>query len=283
MINKNLIYDIGANNGNDTAFYLKKGFNVISVEANPALSKNLKSRFSHEMEDGRLIVLNVAISEHDNSGVVFYISRDHEKSSLIKEMSERDGPVVDSIIVTGRTLGSLFDEFGAPYYCKIDIEGYDDKAIRQLTGYPNCPTFISCEGFGKSIEEVNRNENLLFSSLNSLKSAGYSSFKLVDQESLNVLTNKNHYGFLHKYYTRLVTKLERLTGRYSPKYNNKLYEIKRGMMEGMEVSGYFGEDLPEKWEDYESTKRYITYHFRDYFFHTQDKQLTFGIDIHATY
>lgn len=35
---RDLIFDIGANNGDDTAFYLKKGFRVVAIEADPALA-----------------------------------------------------------------------------------------------------------------------------------------------------------------------------------------------------------------------------------------------------
>jgi hypothetical protein len=30
-----LIYDVGANNGNDTDHYLRRGFRVLAIEANP--------------------------------------------------------------------------------------------------------------------------------------------------------------------------------------------------------------------------------------------------------
>ena len=34
-----LIYDIGQHTGEDTAFYLGKGFRVVAVEANPTLAE----------------------------------------------------------------------------------------------------------------------------------------------------------------------------------------------------------------------------------------------------
>lgn len=33
----NLIYDVGLHRGEDTDFYLKKGFHVVALEANPEL------------------------------------------------------------------------------------------------------------------------------------------------------------------------------------------------------------------------------------------------------
>ena len=32
-----VIFDLGMHNGDDTAFYLSRGFNVVALEANPAL------------------------------------------------------------------------------------------------------------------------------------------------------------------------------------------------------------------------------------------------------
>ncbi len=45
----NLIYDLGSHNGQDSEFYLKKGFIVVAVEANPTLCDGLKLRFSREI------------------------------------------------------------------------------------------------------------------------------------------------------------------------------------------------------------------------------------------
>src|SRR5258705_4089288 len=41
-----LIYDVGAHEGQDTAFYLKKGFKVVAIEASPQLSAKLSEKFS---------------------------------------------------------------------------------------------------------------------------------------------------------------------------------------------------------------------------------------------
>lgn len=45
------------------ATYLKKGFRVIGFEADPILAEHCRSRFSDEVENGRLIVVNAAIVE----------------------------------------------------------------------------------------------------------------------------------------------------------------------------------------------------------------------------
>jgi len=44
-LKNNLIFDVGMHKGEDTDFYIKKGFDVIGFEANPELIKYLKKLF----------------------------------------------------------------------------------------------------------------------------------------------------------------------------------------------------------------------------------------------
>jgi hypothetical protein len=57
-----LIYDIGMHNGNDTAYYLFRGFRVVGVEANPLLVEQVRERFAAEIASNRLTVLNTGTS-----------------------------------------------------------------------------------------------------------------------------------------------------------------------------------------------------------------------------
>jgi 16S rRNA A1518/A1519 N6-dimethyltransferase RsmA/KsgA/DIM1 with predicted DNA glycosylase/AP lyase activity len=43
--NEKLIIDVGVSEGNDTAFYLKKGFTVVGVEVDPTLIPLIRKRF----------------------------------------------------------------------------------------------------------------------------------------------------------------------------------------------------------------------------------------------
>jgi FkbM family methyltransferase len=190
---------VGAHDGSDTAYYLAQGYIVVAIEADPTLAGRLNTRFAAERAAGRVILLNVAVTEEDQESVRFYVSRDDWKSSLIREMAQTDGEDIDPVEVPGRSLGSLFDEFGIPWYCKIDIEGCDARAIAGLAKYAGRPPHISCETSRRSIGEVHLDNNLLYPALDAMASAGYSKFKLVDQESLVVLSAENHYAFLHQW------------------------------------------------------------------------------------
>ena len=49
-----LVYDVGMHRGDDTAYYLHKGFRVVGVEANPAMADHLRGRFKSEIATGAL-------------------------------------------------------------------------------------------------------------------------------------------------------------------------------------------------------------------------------------
>jgi len=59
--NADLIFDLGANHGEDTEFYLSKGFRVVSLEANPDLVSRLQHKFS--ARDGRKTMLRCRLCD----------------------------------------------------------------------------------------------------------------------------------------------------------------------------------------------------------------------------
>ena len=64
---EDLIYDVGMNNGDDTAYYLSLGFRVVAIDANPELVERAKARFANEIASQRLIILNVGIADQRGS------------------------------------------------------------------------------------------------------------------------------------------------------------------------------------------------------------------------
>src|SRR5215831_3946896 len=86
-----LIYDVGMNNGDDTAFYLSKGHNVIAIEAIPELVEAAMNRFEEMTRSGRFTVLNLAIAE-DASDRDFWVCDDMSPlSSLHRPLASRGG------------------------------------------------------------------------------------------------------------------------------------------------------------------------------------------------
>jgi hypothetical protein len=58
QINSKLIVDVRASNGNDIHYYLRKGSDVVGLEADPVIYASLKQRFATEIADGTVILLN---------------------------------------------------------------------------------------------------------------------------------------------------------------------------------------------------------------------------------
>ena len=280
-MDRKLIFDVGANNGTDTAYYLRLGYSVVAIEADPRLAARLSERFAVEVDSGMVKVANVAVTDEDCSDVALYRSAADTESSLIRSMAERSGPA-ERIVVAGRGLCSLFGEYGVPWYCKIDIEGYDAIAVSGMSGSEDRPAFISCEAAGRPIGDIARDERLLYVVLDALAAQGYRSFKLVDQESLQLLTDAGHYDRLHSWSVRVRTKLERWSGRPRRKGLPGSTSVS-GLFGGESVSGPFGDELGGEWADYETTRRRLSLHFAHYDHYTKNKQFIFWADIHGKY
>lgn len=165
---ENLIYDIGMHVGQDTSFYLKKGFKVIAVEANPILAEKARKKFSDYIENGQLTIIGKGIASKSSAGIPFFINNfDSAWSSFIEDIGSRGGNY-ETIYVDVTSAPSLFEQYGCPYYLKIDIEGLDYDLIKSLENVRTLPRYISAE---------NGQENMI----RELASLGYKSFKFINQ------------------------------------------------------------------------------------------------------
>jgi FkbM family methyltransferase len=182
---KQLIFDVGFNDGKDTAFYLSKGYKVIAVDANPLLIKQGINNFKKEIQNQNLILLNYGISDKAEK-LEFYINTKIDVwSSFIKLNGERQDENSYSINIDCIPLSDLIWTYGVPLYIKIDIEGYDCRALESLKGYPAClPQYISVE----SSEEK---------SIHVLSELGYKKFKFISQGNVGNQSNSD-WTFLTK-------------------------------------------------------------------------------------
>lgn len=177
-----LIYDLGGHNGQDTEFYLKRGFNVICVEANPSLAEVIRRKFADEIKDGRLIVVEAAIAEQTGRGVFYKFEKDVFGTTSPDWQSRNTsmGGKFESIEVPYITLAELVGKFGAPYYMKIDIEGADMICIDALSTLPK-PQYLSIEVEKHDLEHF-------LSDTAKLRDLGYTEFQLVQQEHVPLHT-----------------------------------------------------------------------------------------------
>jgi FkbM family methyltransferase len=175
-----LIFDIGMHTGKDTEFYLKKGFNVVAVEANSELVEKAKIKFANEIENGSLTLVDKAISSESDSKITFYINKEKDDWGTIDPDWNRSmNSNYISKTVTTIKLEELIQKYGIPYYIKIDIEGADVLCLKSLLNINVLPEFLSIELltpnnlFGK---KVNSLEIISY-----LYVLGYRKFRVVDQ------------------------------------------------------------------------------------------------------
>jgi FkbM family methyltransferase len=173
----NLIYDVGLHKGEDTDFYLKKGFNVVAIEANPSLVHLAKNRFASEIDNKRLKILDKAVAE-SNGPIIFYVDKRQSVWGTTKpEWKDRNKVLwaqSDAITVQGEVFLRILKENGVPYYLKIDIEGADLLCLEALCEVEERPLYISIESEKISWQKL-LNEFNLFQKL------GYSKFKIINQ------------------------------------------------------------------------------------------------------
>ena len=162
-----LVMDLGVAQGNDTAFYLAKGFRVIAVEADEDACRALRTRFADQVASGAVTILNFAASDTFGQDVHIYVHEVHRGASGFEMRPElTSGYSVQP--VTTIDWNTLCAQGGVPRYLKIDIEGGEEHFLRSVAGSMHRPEFVSVECHAiRPIEQ--------------LHGLGYRRFRLVDQ------------------------------------------------------------------------------------------------------
>ena len=176
---KKIIYDFGANNGDNIEYYLLKSDLVIAVEANPELCDFIKKKFKEEINRKKLIVENcVLTADSIESSEEFYI---HKENHLLSQFPKPEEKYINNFYkrkITSKKVTDIIKDYGEPYYIKIDIENYDHIILDELLKNKIIPSYISVEA----------NKLNVFCSLIIL--GGYKSFKLVNGEDIHVIYDK---------------------------------------------------------------------------------------------
>jgi FkbM family methyltransferase len=147
-VHDDLIFDLGANQGEDSEFYLAKGFRVVAVEANPLLYAGLRDRLAGPIAQGQLVLLNLGIWSEART-LTFYLNEDNDHwSSFDPAYGTRQGTRYRTLDIPCLTTPELFRRFGVPHYLKIDIEGADRLVLAGLRGLSPLPRYISVEEYG---------------------------------------------------------------------------------------------------------------------------------------
>lgn len=171
----NLIYDVGMHNGDDTAYYLHRGYEVVAVEADPDLAEEGRHRFAQEIAEGRLKIENCAIAEQEGEADFFICESKRIWNSFDKDSASREGRSCQAVKVRTRPLRHLLLEHGVPFYLKLDIEGFDQLAASDIS-IEDAPAYISME--------VGSVDDFYL-----LRAKGYQEFKCIQQGCFQQVTS----------------------------------------------------------------------------------------------
>jgi FkbM family methyltransferase len=154
-MSRQIIYDFGANNGDDIPYYLLKADMVVAVEANPALCTKMANRFAAEIHDRRLVIENSVVHYGANDQVAFFIPKtgiagleDHHSTFVDPELLQgffKGREKYDRIQLRARPASEIVAQYGAPHYIKIDIEHSDAEILAELFAADLRPPYISAE------------------------------------------------------------------------------------------------------------------------------------------
>jgi FkbM family methyltransferase len=218
---EDLIFDVGMHKGEDTKFYLCKGYRVIGIEADPDLVELCSKRFAEEISTGQLKIIQGAIVKesqvNNQANVTFYKNLKYPSRGTInnqwKDRNTRSGYPSKAIKVRGISFKEILCEHGIPYYLKIDIEGADMICVEDLRHFTNKPSYLSIESDRTSIFSI-------IKELRTLNELGYNQFQAVQQSANHII--------------------------------NAITQTRNGNMISLSFesnsSGFFGAELKNKWK-----------------------------------
>jgi FkbM family methyltransferase len=192
------VFDIGMYDASDTLYYLEEGYRVVAVEANPALVERAGQQLREYIEAGRLHLVNAAIGTRGGT-VELFISGDDLGSSSTSKKHVLGRTLVGSYSVPTVDIQELFDQYGLPYYLKVDIEGADDLCVLSLKKDAR-PQYLSFE-IGNDVEGL----------IAHAAAIGYTRFRIVNQWTFLELASQS------RLYDRVVKRLFRLLGYADPR------------------------------------------------------------------
>jgi FkbM family methyltransferase len=138
-----IVYDVGMNAGEDIPYYVKKGYRVVGIEANPDLAQQVSEQYAPLIEGGDVTVLNVGVGPEPGR-LPFYIHQN--KSGLSSFVLPQDGRGTwRSVEVEVRRLSDVIAEHGTPAFVKIDVEGVDHEIVLELLSSGIRPPMLSVE------------------------------------------------------------------------------------------------------------------------------------------
>lgn len=185
----NVVFDLGANFGQNLRYFLNSADRVIAVEANPIAASFIKSHFSEFIEEGRLSVIHGIVSSEmssisQNSQLSLWVPLDSSLSVLATAIEPDNTDNFLKIDVPSVRIHELMYKHmtlnSGITYVKIDLEGMDIQIIQSLMKHRIYPELISFE--------VHSSEALR----KSILPKRYRCFKIVEGDSVHTMPGFEH-------------------------------------------------------------------------------------------
>jgi FkbM family methyltransferase len=179
-VRRDCVFDVGLHKGEDTDYYLAKGYRVIAFEADPDLIAHCRNRFSRAIDNGRLTIIEGAVANPGSpAAITFYKNLANSVwGTLVPNRAAHNahvGAASKPIVVKTVNVADALAQFGVPFYIKVDIEGVDTAVIDAVANAAVAPPFISIESDKTDIDAV-------AAEIEKLVSIGYRRFLAVQQE-----------------------------------------------------------------------------------------------------
>jgi FkbM family methyltransferase len=218
------IFDIGANKGQNLNYFLDKADIVFAFEANPFLVEKIKTDFKKFIDDRKLIVENIVLTNNRNiKDIDFFI---HKTKNILSTIYPDDISKYYKHKVrcdkASLIIKKYLEEFNISKieYIKIDIEGADKLVLEDLLKNNILAKNLSVECHHPMVLEL-------------LIASSYNSFKFVPGPDM---TFKNNIKIINKDFKEKIINFDKHS------------------------SGPYGEDIPGDYYDKKSILPYFLKH-----------------------
>jgi len=137
QFNINVIFDIGANEGNFGEFMRDVGYKGALVSFEPLSSAYSKLLSKSKNDDNWKVAPQMAIGDHDGN-ITINVSNNSESSSILNMLDAHTSAEASSVYIGSEEvriskLDSLYKNYvdsGSRVFLKIDTQGYEDRVLK---------------------------------------------------------------------------------------------------------------------------------------------------------
>lgn len=165
---KKVIFDVGANEGFISCFFLEKKFKVIAIEPDRRNQKVLLARFENK---AHFKLIKKGVSDEQKIAPFFIHKRNSSLNTFspkwkesIESKNQDDGFSEKQEFIELTTLDQIIEEEGIPSFIKIDVEGHELEVINGLN------TKIPLLSFEANFPEFKEETNLIIEKLKKIDS-----------------------------------------------------------------------------------------------------------------